>query len=77
LFTIAITLGLILLIGLSVGAGMVLRRERDRHIGLRLDARRRALWLWEQELLSAAAARSCPSCDLLRRRVDLQRPLTG
>jgi hypothetical protein len=68
---------LLLVAMISVGVGMVVEDQRARLRGLRLDARRRELWTWEQELLAAAHVRGCPACELLRRRSELQRPLSG
>ena len=68
-----IVIGLILLVGVSVAAGMVLAGERHHRRRTRLDSRRWELWRWEQELLNVAEYRGCTSCQLLRRRADLQR----
>lgn len=35
------------------------------------------LWYWEQELLNTAEVQGCPSCELLRRRHELQRRPLG
>jgi hypothetical protein len=74
---IVITFGLVLLVGVAVVIGMVLAGERDHRERLRLDALRWRLWNWEQEIISAAECRGCPSCELLRRRADLQRGPLG
>jgi hypothetical protein len=70
---VLLVIGLVMIVGISVGAGMILAGERHRRSRLRLDADRRALWRWEQELLAAAEVRGCPGCHLLRRRAELQR----
>ena len=70
-------LALTLLAAIFIGIGMVLADQLTRVRGLRLDARRRELWTWEQELLAAAHVRGCPACELLRHRNELQRPLGG
>jgi hypothetical protein len=70
---IVVTLGLLLLLGLSIAAGMVLSGERHHRRRSRLDALRWELWRWEQEIITAADCRGCPSCALLRRRAELQR----
>lgn len=77
MFGFIITLGLTVLIVLAVAAGVVLAGQWNRVTGLRLDARRRELWTWEQELLMAAGTRGCAGCELLRSRAELQRPLAG
>ncbi|NMI01590.1 hypothetical protein [Pseudonocardia acidicola] len=68
-----IGLGLVVLVVLSVGLGKILAGERIEGQRKRLAAKQWDLWLWEQELLNIAEFRGCPSCQLLRRRADLQR----
>lgn len=70
---IVIVIGVLLLFGVAVSIGVLLAGERNHRVRARLDARRSDLWLWEQELLNVAEYRGCPSCQLLRRRADLQR----
>lgn len=72
---VLIVIGLVILIGVSITAGVVLAGERLRIAVLKHDARHRRLWRWEQELLTAASVRGCPSCALLRARTDLQHTL--
>ncbi len=74
--SILMTLGLgLFVIGSFIVGGMA-AGGRNRVATLRLDARRRQMWIWEQELLTAAQARGCSACELLRTRSDLQRPLS-
>jgi hypothetical protein len=70
---IVIALGLMVLVGLAAGTGVLLAGERHHRARVRLDSQRWVLWRWEQELISAADCRGCPSCELLRRRAELQR----
>lgn len=71
---VVITIGLVLLVAVSLAAGVVLAGELNHRTRVRLNARRHDLYTWEQELLTAAESRSCPSCALLRRRAELLRP---
>lgn len=70
-------IGLALLVALAVSAGVLIAGERHHRERVRLDARRWELWRWEQELINAAEFRGCPSCELLRRRSELERPMAG
>ena len=64
----------LIFICVSVGivAGMVIHGERRACERQRLAAWHWRNWHWEQELLSTAQIRGCPSCELLRRRNELQ-----
>jgi len=62
----------LLLAGLAIG--VVIGGERRGFERERLARWGWKLWHWEQELLNTAEVEGCPSCELLRRRRDLQRP---
>ena len=68
--------GVLALILVCIAIGVFLGSERRVSERQRLEARRWNLWHREQELLNAAELRGCPSCQLLRRRDELQRPPT-
>jgi hypothetical protein len=68
---IVIVIGLLLLL-LAVGLGMLIAGKQQRVQQLRLAKRSWELFRWEQELLNVAELDGCPSCQLLRRRADLQ-----
>jgi hypothetical protein len=76
MYATLIVIGLVVLVGLSVAVGMVLAAERLHRQREQLNSRRWALWSWEQELLNLAELRGCRSCQLLRRRAELQHPPT-
>jgi hypothetical protein len=68
-----VILGLAILVGLSVGVGVVIGGERNVRTRRRLAASRWQLWQWEQELFAAVEVDGCPTCVLLRRRAELRR----
>jgi hypothetical protein len=76
MYGFVVGLGLIILLGLAVAAGMIIAGERLHRERQRLDARRWELYFWEQEIVNTAELRGCRSCQLLRHRADLQRPPT-
>lgn len=71
--TVAVVLGVLLLVVLVSAAGVSIGRRLNQLDRERLDARRWKTWQWEQELLSAAEHRGCSGCILLRRRAELLR----
>ena len=68
-----VILGLAVLVGLSVGVGVVIGGERNARERRRLSASRWQLWRWEQEIFAAVETDGCPGCVLLRRRAELHR----
>jgi hypothetical protein len=64
--------GSFLLFLLATGIGMLVACQQQRIQRLRLAKRSWELYRWEQELLNVAELDGCPSCQLLRRRADLQ-----
>jgi len=74
MFWVLIGLGLLTLLGFAVAIGMLIAGERLHRERNRLNSRRWQLYLWEQEIVNLAELRGCRSCQLLRRRADLQRP---
>ena len=73
MLTFIVILGLTILVGLSVGAGVIVGGERNIRERRRLSASRWRLWQWEQEIFAAVEVDGCPGCTLLRRRAELQR----
>lgn len=67
-------IALVGLVMLSVFIGRAIAGERVEEKSKRLAVKHWNLWLWEQELINVAELRGCPSCALLRRRAELQRP---
>lgn len=61
----------LLFAGLAIG--VFIGGERRKFERERLARWSWNLWHWEQELLNTAHVDGCPSCELLRRRSDLQR----
>jgi hypothetical protein len=75
-YAVLIAVGLLILVVISVTAGMLLAGERLHRQREQLESRRWELWRWEQELVNTAELRGCRACQLLRRRADLQRSPT-
>ena len=73
MYAVLIGIGLALLVGIAITLGMVIAGERMNRERSRIDAQRWELYFWEQEIVNTAELRGCRSCQLLRRRAELQR----